>query len=154
MKKKYDPRLSINENDIDREILQQAQLYFEWSYAAAEAENVRDNEKEVLEIILGKIESKIRNNLEEYFKTDKATESAIKHKANNDVAVLKQRSIYNNARANAKLLKAAERAYEQRKSMIEAFIKRENQRFNSEVKIPKIDKDKISKKLRSRLNKN
>lgn len=145
------PKLRINEKNIDREILQQAQLYYEWSYAAAEAENIRDNEKEVLEIIMGRVETNFRNDPKLYFETDKPTETAIKHKVNNDVLVRKQRAKYNEAKANARLLKVAEKSYEQRKAMIEAYIKRENQRFNSEVKIPK--QEEISRKLRARLKK-
>ena len=128
------PNLKINEKNIDSEILKQAQRYYEWSYLAAEAENVRDNEKELLDIVSEQVESEIRNAPEKYF-TGKPTEAAIKHKVNSSAPVRHQRKKYNDARARARLLLTAEKSFEMRKRMIEAYVYRTNRQINSEVNI-------------------
>ena len=128
------PNLKINEKNIDSEILKQAQHYYEWSYLAAEAENVRDNEKELLDIVSEQVESEIRNAPEKYF-TGKPTEAAIKHKVNSSAPVRHQRKKYNDARARARLLLTAEKSFEMRKRMIEAYVYRTNRQINSEVNI-------------------
>lgn len=127
--------LRIDHKNIDLEILRQAQLYYEWSYSAAEAENIRDDEKEILEIISSRIENGIRENIESYFES-KPTEAAIKNVVNNNPKVMNQRRIYNEAKAKARLLKVAEKSYEQRKDMIEAYLRREDKRRKSEVRVP------------------
>lgn len=130
------PNLRINEKNIDIEILQQAQHYYEWSYSAAEAENIRDNEKELLDIVSEQIETEIRKNSEKYF--DKTpTETAIRHKVNSNSSVRLQRKKYNDAKSKARLLKAAEKSFEMRKSMLEAYVYRINRQINSEVNFPK-----------------
>jgi len=127
--------LRIDHKNIDLEILRQAQLYYEWSYSAAEAENIRDDAKEMLEIISSRIENEIRENIESYFES-KPTEAAIKNVVNNNPKVMNQRRIYNEAKAKARLLKVAEKSYEQRKDMIEAYLRREDKRRKSEVRVP------------------
>lgn len=123
----------IDVNNLDQEIIEQAQHYYDYSYTAALAENIREEEKETLKIIMGSIEAKIRSNPKMFFLNSKVTEAAIENRVNTDPLVRKQRKKYNDARAKANLLKTAEKASEQKKDMIEAYLRRNNKQINSEV---------------------
>lgn len=154
-KNDYKANLKIDKNNIDSEILMQAQLYYEWAYLTAEAENQKDLEKETLEIITTMVENRFRTEPEKYFDTNgKApTEGAIKAKINNDVAVRNQRRKLLEATAKYRLLKKAELAFEQRKDMIQSHLKYIEKIRNSEVIVPKKEVEETGRKVRRQLQK-
>lgn len=149
---KYKAKLKINKNNIEMEILEQAQLYYEWAYLASEAEIERDEIKETLEVIMTSVENTLRANCQQFFGKDNPTEPAIKAKVNSDVAVRKQKRSLFEANAKYKLLRKAELAFEQRKSMIEAYLKYMDKVKFSEVRVPREELKTTSQKLKQRLN--
>lgn len=154
-KNDYKANLKIDKNNIDSEILMQAQLYYEWSYLAAEAENQRDQEKETLEIITTMVENRFRTEPEKYFDLNgkPPTEGAIKAKINNDVAVRTQRRKLLEATAKFRLLKKAELAFEQRKDMIQSHLRYIEKIKHSEVIVPKTELEETGRKIRKQLQK-
>jgi hypothetical protein len=150
-KNKYLADLSINKFKIDDEILKQAQLYYEWSIKAAEAEIEKDNAKDSLDLSIIEAERKIRKFPEKYFGDKTPTELAIKNKVNNNKEVKAALAKYNRARDNYKLISKAEKAFEQRKRMIECYLFRINRGQNSEVKVPYEHRKKMQKEIQDEI---
>lgn len=123
--------LKIDPFNIDQALLEQPQLYYEYSKQAAEAKNEKEDAKDNLDIVKIEIESKIRKRPKKY-----KTEGAIKNAVENHRDVLKAKKRFNKARKNASLLEKAEKAFKQRKSMLQTFVYYKIHNLNSNVKIP------------------
>lgn len=136
----YKADLKINKYNIDNELLEQPQKYYQWAQLASEAEIERDNAKDDYDLSVALIENKIRNNPQDYFKSKKSTkgksditEGAIKNIIAIDPEVRKKYKKYCNARDNYKLICKAEKAFEQRRKMLESYIYYIINNLNSEV---------------------
>ena len=113
---KYIADLKINERNIDKEIIEQAQRYYEWSIAAVEAEIARDDAKDEYDLASLKMEAEVRESPGNFMKKgEKITEGAIKAAVANDPFIIEKAKAYSEARNNFKLLSKAERAFDQRR---------------------------------------
>lgn len=149
---KYRADLSIDKNNIDEELLRQPQLFYEWAQALSEAEVNKDDAKDEYDLILIKIESKIRKNPKKYIEVEKITEGAIKSEVNNNILVKKARKKYQQCRKDFKLLLKAEKAFEQRKRMLEAYLYHIHRMMNSDVKVPRKYEKDYSERIRKDIN--
>ena len=149
---KFKADLRIDPFNLNNEILEQPQKYYEWSYATAEAENDRDDAKDELDIIKSEIDARIRKK----FKDDNLKEGEIKSKVDNHNGVKRARDKYMSARRKYNLLKRTEEAFRQRKSMLQTFVYRETNNMNSSIKTPqpfqKEMHDEFSNKIASDLS--
>ena len=137
-KNKYRADLSIDKNNIDEEILKQAQLYYEWAQLSAEAEVEKDEAKEDYDIALIDIENQVRTKPEQYFADGESmTEGAIKTKVNAHPRIMRLRKRQHEALKAFKLLRKAEKAFEQRKSLLESYLYHYHRMLDSEIKVPK-----------------
>lgn len=147
---KYKADLKIDPFDLNTEILQQPQKYYEWGYQCGLAEADRDDAKDDLDIIRGEIDAKARS------KHKNAKEGFIKSQVDNHPKVIIARKKYIQARRNHTLLKRAEEAFRQRKTMIQTYVYRETNNMNSDVKVPRpYDKamhEDFSDEIRNHLN--
>ena len=119
MTERYKANLKINEHDLDNEILQQPQKYYDWSYAAGEAKNERDDAKDDLDIIRSTVDAEVRE------KHQDLKEGAVKSKVDNDTRVKKQRRLYMKARRKYNLLEKAEKGFEQRMQSLKLVVQRQ-----------------------------
>lgn len=127
---KFKNDLRIDPYKIENALLEQPQLYYEYSKQSAMAKNDRDDAKDNLEIIKSEVEAEIRKSKK--FKTEGAVKSAVE----NHRKVKRAKKTFINARRNASLLEKAEKAFEQRKSMLQTFVYYKIHNLNSNVKIP------------------
>jgi hypothetical protein len=148
-KNRYRADLRINKHRLDDELLEQPQKYYDWSQAAAEAEVERDDAKDDYDLVLIDIEDDIRSNPDKYFDSDRnITEGAIKSALNSHRKVKRYRRKFTKARANFNLLKKAEKAFEQRKRMLEAYLYYRNKNMDGEVKVPINEQRRMSEDTR------
>jgi len=146
---KYKADLFINKYKIEDELLEQPQKYYEYSQAAAEAEVERDYAKDAFDIALIDVEAEIRGTPEKFFDEDKnITEGAIKSALNSHPKVKRKRKLFQRARKNYNLLKKAEKAFEQRKRMLEAYLYYISKDKNSEVRVPKKQQERFNKRTK------
>lgn len=142
--KDYKANLKINEFDLNREILEQPQKFYDYSYLAAQAKNERDDAKDDLDIIKTEIEARIRQKKDKY-----PTEGAIKSAVDNHRKVKKQRLKWIEARRKYNLLEKAEKAFEQRRRMIETYVYYNVHNMNSNVRIPRQQQREIDSEISS-----
>lgn len=126
---KYKADLSINEYRLDQEIIEQPQKFYNYAYLCGEAQNERDDAKDEYDIIKVEIESKLRES-NEY-----STEGAIKTATENHKKVKRARRKWIEARNKYNLLNKAEKAFEQRKSMLQTYVYHKSIGFDSDVKV-------------------
>lgn len=137
-KNKYTADLSINKFKIDKELLEQSQRYYDWALMAAEAEIAMNDAKDDYDIVLAEVENKIRKNPEEYLhKKQNPTEGAIKSAIANNKKIQKYYQAFREARNVFKLVSKAEKAFEQRKRMLEMYLYHIHRNMESEVKVPR-----------------
>ena len=132
----YNADLSINKYKIDKELLEQAQKYYDWAQAASIAEVEKDDAKDDYDLALIEIENKIRKDPKKYFE-DRPTEGAIKAKIQSNPRVKEAYQKYRKARNRHKLISKAEKAFEQRKRMLESYLYHIHRGKESEVKVPR-----------------
>ena len=118
--KGYRNRLKVNRYRIVDECEEQAQLYMDWALKAAKAEIETKEAENDWELTKGQIEKKIRRDPQRYG-IEKITESAVKVEINGNIKVKKYYRRYLEALSNEKVLKRAEKAYQQRKGMCESI---------------------------------
>ena len=150
---KYVANVSINQFNLDKDILEQAQLYYEWAIKATEAEIEKDNLKDIYDLTIIEIEKRIRKKPERYLpKNQNITEAAIKNAVNSNKEVKNALKRYNKARGIHKILAKAEKAFEQRKKMIELYVFRHHKEKTSEVKVPRKYTEKLENEMRDNIN--
>ena len=137
--------LSINKYKIDKELLEQAQKYYDWAQLAAEAEVEKDKAKDAYDLIVIEVEKKIRK------KGDKTTEGAIKSEVASNQRVKIALKRFNKARNNYKLIYKAEKAFEQRKRMLESYLYHIHREKNSEVRVPREYEKQFNRQTRKQI---
>jgi len=140
MSTRYKADLRINEFDLNHELLKQPQKFYEYAYLAAQAKNDRDDLKDELDILENEIDAKVRSKpkkyIDDYDEDVPLREGAIKSIVKNHHKVKELRKQYMDARAKANLLDKAEKAFEQRKSMLNTYVYYATRNMNSNVRIP------------------
>lgn len=153
-KSKYRANLKIDKKNIDNEILRQPQLYYEWALLASEAEVERDDAKEKYDIWLIEIEARIRMDPDKYFGEDvNPTEGAIKSKLNNHPKIKRLRRKYHKRVKEYKLLLKAEKAFEQRKRMLELYLYHIHRMMEGDVRVPRRYEQKIHQRTKKSIEK-
>lgn len=148
-KNRYRADLRINKHRLDDELLEQPQKYYDWAQAAAEAEVERDDAKDNYDLVLIDVEYDIRTNPDKYFDSDtNTTEGAIKSALNSNSKVKLARRKWTRARTNFNLLKKAEKAFEQRKRMLEAYLYYRNKKMEGDVRVPREEQKRMSEDTR------
>jgi hypothetical protein len=132
---KYTRDLKIDRYNIDEELLRQPQLYIDWALKAANAEVETKEAEHDYDIVRGEVEKKVRLNPKLYG-LDKITESALKYEASINSKVRKYFKIWMNALRNEKVLKRAEKAFQQRKDMLESLTFRDSRIYHAEPRVP------------------
>lgn len=130
--------LSINKFKLNDELLHQPQLYYEYAYKTAQAKNDMDDAKDELDIKKSEIEATIR-------KEGKFTkEGEIKNAVEINRSLRSTREKYTEARRKYNLLGKAEKAFEQRKSMLQTYVYLQVHNISSDVKVPQSHQREMS----------
>ena len=145
---KYKRDLKIDEHNIDDALLRQPQLYYEYSKEAALAKNNSDDAKDNIDIVKAEVEAEIRDS-EEYH-TEGAIKSAVERHRKVRVAKKKHAKL----RRISSLLSKAEKAFEQRKSMLQTIVYYRVNNMNSNVKVPQQIEREMGRKVGKELGDN
>lgn len=158
----YEQDLGIDPMQLDEEWLRQPGLYMRYSEMAAEAQKVRDQAKEKVDVIKAELDRAIRKDPAK-FGVDKITESVVastiliqpEYKAAGDVLI--------DANYEYSVLQSAVRAFDHRKSALENEVKLWLGSYYSGPKEPRdipggkrivdIARDKVSSRAREVMNK-
>lgn len=146
----YKADLKIDKKNIDDEILRQPQLYYEWAQLEAEAKINEETAKRDYDIVLADVEEKVRANPEKYFEHN-VTEGAIKNAVVTNRKVRRYRKKWDEARRHHKLIEKAEKAFEQRKRMIESYLYHIHKRMSSDVRVPRKVEERFNRDTRRRI---
>ncbi len=133
----YRKELKIDRYRLDVELIRQPQKYMDWALKAARAEIETNEAEQAFDLIRGDVEKKVRLNPTRYGfpEGSKPTEAAVKHEALKNKKVQRYRKQYLEALRNEKILKRAERAFQQRKNMLESLTSLNVQLHFAEPKV-------------------
>jgi len=139
----YKKQLAIDRYKLDTELVRQPQLFMDWALKAARAEIETKEAENDWTLIKGEVEKKIRRNPANYGFDGKPTEGAIRAEVGRSIRVKKYYRIYLRALSNEKVLKRAEKAFQQRKGMLESLVQLNVQLHFAEPKIPREHRKKM-----------
>jgi len=132
--------VSIDKYNLTDELVEQAQLYYEWASQQAEAACDVEDAKDKLDLIKSQVELRIRKNPKLHRLSEKPTESMVKAAVKLHSKVKRANKRYLEAVRIESLLKKAERAFEHRKKALEGLVSLNmqywysNPKTNSQVK--------------------
>lgn len=151
----YKADLSINKHNIDEEILKQAQRSYEWAFAAGVAETERDDAKDRYDLAVIEIEEEIRSNPEKHIDSERSiTEGAIRSAINSHPKVKRLLRKFQKKRKIFKLLSKAEKKFEERKRMIEAYLYHIHRMMDGDPKVPRKYEKRFAENTRKEINDN
>lgn len=131
----YELDITIQEDQLDIECLEQPRLMLKYTRHAAEMRRKADEAEEALDVVKAEVEKEIRED-PEHFNIPKITEAAVK------AAILLERrykaanKTFINAKFEAKVADGAVKAFENRKDMLEALIKLHGQSYFAGPSVP------------------
>ena len=114
--------LSIDVDNLDQELLEQALLFAEYGELLVEAEFKKDTAKERLEAVMAELDLEIRGN-PEIFNIKKITESVVESTIKKQEIYKKASDNYLLAKKRHKTCKIALEALEHKKDMLESLLK-------------------------------
>jgi hypothetical protein len=145
----YHQDLKIDRYNLEWELVHQPQLYMEWALKAATASVEKEDSKTDLELTKAKVDEKIRNDPQKYgIPEGKSTDRAIKLAVEKHPKVRKYFKFYLKALKNEKVLNRAEKAFGQRKKMLEALVTLNIQLHFAEPKIPVTQQEQMYENTR------
>lgn len=150
----YTADLSIDKYNIDTEILEQSQRSYDWAKKAAIAETERDDAKDKYDLVVVEIEELIRSDPERYTQNGKDTEGAIKSAVNSHPKVKRALRRFQKKRKIFKILTIADKKFEMRKRMIEAYLYHIHRMMDGDPKVPRKYEKRFADETRSNINKN
>jgi hypothetical protein len=118
----YEEDIKIDIDWLDRELVNQPHLMFQYSKNAAEMENNRSKAKENLDIVMAEVDTDIRNNPEDH-DIIKVTEASVKAAILKTAKYKKANQAYIDAVYEYNIAVAAVKSIEQKKSSIEGLVK-------------------------------
>lgn len=130
-------QLKIDRYNLVNELERQAQLYSEWALLEVKAEMEAKEAENDYNLVRGEVENKIRRRPKAYdLDKVKITEAAVRAVSGKMPKVKKYYRIYMKALANWKTLKKAEKAFQQRKNMLEGLVSLNVQLHFADPKVP------------------
>lgn len=150
-KKTYKEQLKIDRYALDAELIEQPQRYMEWALALAEAESELKSAENDYELIRGEQEKKIRNDPERYGFERTPTKDAISDEARRNKRVQRYYKYYLKALHEVNVLKRAERAFQQRKSMLQSLVQLNMQLYFAEPNVRMQQRDEKSRSIRDNI---
>lgn len=149
---KYKKQLKIDRYNLVVELERQPQLYMDWALQAARAEIETKEAENDYDLIRGEFDKKIRRDPERYG-IDKITEAAVRVEAGRQIKVKKYYRKYLDALANEKILKRAEKAFQQRKGMLESLVQLNVQLHFAEPRVPHSKREVLDRSVRQNIQK-
>lgn len=145
MELNYEQDLKIDETALDIECLDQAILMMRYSKELARAEKRVSNIKEELSVERAELDKDIRSN-PDTFGIEKITESAINNCIilQDDYKAIQKKLI--DAQYEAKMIKGAVDAVQQRKDMLQELVKLHGQRYFAGPKVERDLSGEVAKK--------
>jgi len=144
----YEKDITIDETGLDIECLNQAALFMKYSINSAEAAQARDLAKDGLDLVRAQIDKEIRFTPERFFIT-KITETVVSNCIIEQPDYEKANKAYLQARYEADVAQGAVRAFDQKKSMLEALIKLHGQNYFAGPSIPRnLEEEKAKRQER------
>lgn len=132
----YEKDVSIDENALDVELLQQAQLTFTYGSFSSRLNYELSKKKEELDLIKAELDKNIRNNHEEYG-IAKITEAAINSAIITNKEYLEKNSEYLEIKYEYEVSLAAVRALNDKKSALENLVKLHGQQYFAGPSLPR-----------------
>lgn len=142
--------VDIDRYQLDRELVQQPQKYYDWAIKAAEAGKEKDEAKHALDVVKADIEKRVRKNPERYG-IDDPKESAIKLEIHRHPKVKRYTRKYIGACYNEKVLSEAKTSFAQRKSMLQSLTQLNVQLHFAEVPVPQHFKEPYYKRTKQKI---
>ncbi len=143
-KSRFFEDLKIDRYDLDNELVRQPQLYAEWALKEVQAGKDLAIAKNDYEIVKAETEAKIRKDPDLYGLSNNPIQAAINSVALRQKKVKRYFKRFINAEADLKKLKRAERAFGQRKNMLEALVSLNVQMHFADPKVPRTEKDAMA----------
>ncbi len=132
----YEHDISIDESALDVEWLNQPTLMLKYGRVAAQTGKEMDVAKDQLEIVRAQLDKAIRLNPEEFY-IGKLTEPLIDHTIKTQPEYQDASTKYIEAKYEAELAKFAVRAFDQRKSALEALVRLHGQQYFAGPSVPR-----------------
>lgn len=143
----YSRQLKIDRYNLVAELERQPQLFMDWALQAARAEIETKEAENDYDLVKGEAEKKVRRNPINYG-IEKVTEGAIKAEVNRMAKVKKYYRRYLKALADEKVLKRAEKAFQQRKGMLESLVQLNVQLHFAEPNVPQDKREVLDRAAR------
>ncbi len=132
----YERDIKIDENALDLEWKDQAELFMKYALHLANTQKELDSFKQELDIMRAEIDKSIRENPEKYG-IEKVTEGAIQSAILTDKGFIQANKDYLNVKFENDMAKNAVQAFNQRKEALENLVKLHGQQYFAGPKMPR-----------------
>ena len=146
-KSEYDRDVFINQDELDKEIVNHGELFMKWAERLAEAIEERDIKKGEIDIKKAKLDKEIRSNPKD-FDLEKITESAISNVIILDEGVQELNKEYYACTKNINVLTAAKEEMHSRRKRIEKLVDLWLGKYWSEPKVKVEKKNELDHRMR------
>jgi len=144
----YEKDIMIDETALDIECLNQASLFMQYTIYSAKKAMERDLAKDALDLVRAQLDKSIRINPEQY-EIAKITETVVSNAIIEEPQYQTANKKYLEARYEADVAQGAVRAFDQKKSMLEALIKLNGQNYFAGPSIPRnLEEEKLKRQSR------
>lgn len=140
----YNKALKIDRYNLEKELINQPQLYMEWALKAIDASTECARAKNRLEITKAEVAKKIRTNPKRYGLQEKATVDAIRQSVETDKKVKRYTKEYLESYRIERVLNEAKNAFQHRKKMLETLVQLNIQLHFAEPKVDGIRRGELS----------
>ena len=113
----YAQEIKINPIEIERELIDQPELFMKYAELHADAIQEKDRQKQKLDLLYSELEAEVRSNYMSYF-TRKPTENQIKSWIAIHPRYVKAQEIYSNTCRNVNVTAGAKEAFAQRRFIL------------------------------------
>lgn len=140
----YNKALRIDRYNLEKELVNQPQLYMEWALKAIDASTECASAKNRLEIIKAEVAKKIRANPKKYGLQEKATVDAIRQNIETDKKVKRYTKQYFESYKMERILNEAKNAFQHRKKMLESLVQLNIQLHFAEPRVDGMQRGELS----------
>lgn len=134
----YKSDLKVNINQLEDEWLTQPSKYMYYAEALADAQLLKDEQKQRLEVCDAELDEQYRNKWDELYPDIKMTEAGVRSKILQDTNHKKQQTLLNTITKNVNVLTSAKTAFEHRKKALENLVTLKVTGFHAEPRMKKI----------------
>lgn len=132
----YEKDIRIDENSLDIEWLDQAQLMYRYAEHSAKCQLDRDRAKVKLDLVKADLDKRIRTHPER-FGMEKVTEAAVTNAIISHNDYKEEQEAYLTAEYDANIAQAAVRAFDARKVALENLVRLHGQQYFAGPRIPR-----------------